>query len=47
MRVNDAEGLLGGGMLSKALKLGWNVEPAREKRADPLAEAVLGYARET
>ena len=44
MWVKDAKELVGGGTLSRALKLGKKIQQAREKGTDPVAEAVLSYA---
>jgi hypothetical protein len=44
MWMKDAKGLMGGGTLSKALKLRDNIQQAREKSSDPVAEAVLSDA---
>jgi hypothetical protein len=46
VRMKDANWLIGGGMLSKALKLGKKIQQAREERTGQVAESVLSYARE-
>jgi hypothetical protein len=44
MGMKDAKGLIGGGTLSKALKLGKMIQQARQGRGHPVAEAVSSYA---
>jgi DUF917 family protein len=43
-QVKDAKGLIAGGTFSRASQLGKKIRQAREKGADPVAEAVLSYA---